>query len=460
MGLNIDLRPVRRTFVGTCMVVYKIAYLRHKLEQLFQHVVQSGADQNLLISRHVVLQDIFNGTVDVHQEFCNLTIYHTDQHVGIEVRVMPGLADVVCQHLKILEDGLFVKCGNGADHTPDVGDVRQRIDGIVFQLFHLDVPVASQLKGILAPLLHKFIGRLAVGKSPVYGGGYRGKFHLRLNEPEPPDKGANGETQLLRLPASEKEQIPPAEFLNNGQLHPLTSLLQGLLQLLRHAEHRLLVHGCGQAVEAVKLEQHQAKGPGPPHVLRQILEQLLEGLPPGYAPQKPPLELILVRALQTAAHFRQLTFMAPDAVQLLDNVPQNAAQVGDINRFQEKVRYAKADGRLRVLKLSVASKDDNSALRLDFPDFRNQFQPVHIRHPDVRQHDVRLSLPDILKGLFPVRRHSHQGQAKGVPGERLGKSLPDQTFVVGKKYAIHPRSPSSRCWAIQSSRRCPRLFHW
>ena len=59
------------------------------------------------------------------------------------------------------------------------------------------------------------------------------------------------------------------------------------------------------------------------------------------------------------------------------------------------------------IKSSVAAQDKNLALNLQLLQGFQNFDPVHHRHTDVEQDDIRVFFPDHLQAGLPVVRFSY-----------------------------------------------------
>ena len=110
---------------------------------------------------------------------------------------------------------------------------------------------------------------------------------------------------------------------------------------------------------------------------------------------------------------------------LEDGVPivQLHGGLGDI------VQAPQPQGGLDIGEVLEEGQHHELHLRLDLPALLHEFDPVHLRHVDIHEHQVHRVLPDELQGrlaVLHVPRHHH---AVGLPVHQ-GHQAPPGQFVV------------------------------
>ena len=96
-----------------------------------------------------------------------------------------------------------------------------------------------------------------------------------------------------------------------------------------------------------------------------------------------------------------------------------------------------------IFKFRVAGKNQKADSLLDLSGFLHQLKPAHLRHPDIRHHNIHLIVFQNLQGFLPGCRLINilEGNLKILqPGNQ---SFPYQFFIIrDQQIVIHRLSPS------------------
>ena len=84
------------------------------------------------------------------------------------------------------------------------------------------------------------------------------------------------------------------------------------------------------------------------------------------------------------------------------NTPDAFQKLPRRKRLKQIIGDAQRDGLLGIDKLIISGKNDNRGIRKFLPDKRRQLQPIHKRHLDIGQQDIRLRLQNHRPCKFPV----------------------------------------------------------
>ena len=90
-----------------------------------------------------------------------------------------------------------------------------------------------------------------------------------------------------------------------------------------------------------------------------------------------------------------------------------------VDGLEQIVEHAQLDGLTGVLKLIVTGNDDKAAVRHILPHIGDHIQPAFHRHPNIRQHNIRLQLADHHAAAFPVPRSAGHFTLHHVPVDGL-----------------------------------------
>lgn len=78
---------------------------------------------------------------------------------------------------------------------------------------------------------------------------------------------------------------------------------------------------------------------------------------------------------------------------LLPDILQGKGQFFRVDRFQQVLGYLQPNGALRVFKIGIAADDDKFCQRTVVIYIFQQFDPVHDRHPDICDQEIRGGVP-------------------------------------------------------------------
>ena len=116
-----------------------------------------------------------------------------------------------------------------------------------------------------------------------------------------------------------------------------------------------------------------------------------------------------------------------------------------IDRLEHVAADAEFDAALGVVKLIVGSQHNRLRAGNFLPaQGLQQLQPVHLRHLNVQQHDLRMMRPDQRQGLHAVLRMEHVVKAQRGKIERLLQIHVHRMLVVDHQQ-LHDAFPLSAC---------------
>ena len=145
---------------------------------------------------------------------------------------------------------------------------------------------------------------------------------------------------------------------------------------------------------------------------------------------------------------------------------QQVVQRRQIHRLEQKIRRAELQRPLGILEQRIGRDEHDLRLRRNLPHDRHHLQPIHVRHPNVRQHDIDLLRGNHPQDLLPV------GRGQDLPirpdGADSLRNFPNlHRHVVGDDDAHGSPSPQKseqerpRHWAARTllsvGRECLRL---
>ena len=111
---------------------------------------------------------------------------------------------------------------------------------------------------------------------------------------------------------------------------------------------------------------------------------------------------------------------------------------------------AQLDRFLGVAKFVVAAEDEDLGLRPARPHDPAEFQPVHERHLDVGDEDIRQFAFDERKRQFTVGRFATKVQTGARPVDAVANPFPGDNFILDEKDLVH-RQPRFPGWLAENS---------
>ena len=128
-----------------------------------------------------------------------------------------------------------------------------------------------------------------------------------------------------------------------------------------------------------------------------------------------------------------LAFLVDLPADILQRFQQGAFRHG----LQQILLHADLNGLLREFKVVVAADENDFCLRQLRADEFAERQPVHKRHFDVRDQDVRAQLADLRQRQFAVRRVAAEFKAVPRPVDALAQPFPHDAFILHQKNLQH-----------------------
>ena len=101
--------------------------------------------------------------------------------------------------------------------------------------------------------------------------------------------------------------------------------------------------------------------------------------------------------------------------------------------LEQVLLHADLNGLLRELKIVVSADEDDPCLRQLGADELAERQPVHKRHFDIRDQNVRAQLADLRQGKLPVGRIAAEFKAVPLPIDAVAQTFPHNTFILHQK---------------------------
>ena len=146
------------------------------------------------------------------------------------------------------------------------------------------------------------------------------------------------------------------------------------------------------------------------------------------------LALILPAADAQLLHLAAQALAAQAA---LAELAQRAHQLLLVDRLEQIIAHAEADGALRIFEMRIAADDGNLQLRVERLGALDQLQAVAARHADIRDEDVRLARADQLQRLKAVGRNAGELHPQRVPVDQHPDEAAYPCLVVGDDHLEH-----------------------
>ena len=161
-------------------------------------------------------------------------------------------------------------------------------------------------------------------------------------------------------------------------------------------------------------------------------QQLFQKMPPQPA----------AAVVQTDAHFFLPLPFRRLHVQLLADFLQRLPQLRQVDGLDQVVHRPQLQGGLDVLGFHIGAHDQQMGRICQLGTAAGKAQPIDIRHPDIRQQQIRLMLLRHGKGGQTAIHHAHQLKAVGLLFKEAPQPLPCASLVVCNQQLIH--TPASR----------------
>ena len=130
--------------------------------------------------------------------------------------------------------------------------------------------------------------------------------------------------------------------------------------------------------------------------------------------------------------------------------PQDLRYPFLIAGLQHVVAHAQLHCLAGVFIFPVPGEHDELYGRKFFPCRPDQPDPVHDRHLDIRQDNVRTGAPDLLKPVRAVPRGSGKFHAVFLPGDELRHPLSFYLFVIHDQQSVHLPLPLSSSVSVSA----------
>ena len=108
-----------------------------------------------------------------------------------------------------------------------------------------------------------------------------------------------------------------------------------------------------------------------------------------------------------------------------------------IDRFFHIADGRNRNGRLQVLLIRISAHKQNTAFRIQLTDTKSHLNPVHLRHPDIGNDDVRFKVPRLFQAIDSISGRHDLRNTKTVPVYPGYQPLPCILFIIHKK-KFHP----------------------
>ena len=118
----------------------------------------------------------------------------------------------------------------------------------------------------------------------------------------------------------------------------------------------------------------------------------------------------------------------------LAGIPGTLVAILSVNRLGQILRHPQFDGFLRVFKFLITGQNDDLDVRKLSADQSAELQPVHKRHPDISDHDIRKQPLDHGIGQFSVTGLPTELIAMSLPVDIIFDSLADDEFILHQKH--------------------------
>ena len=111
------------------------------------------------------------------------------------------------------------------------------------------------------------------------------------------------------------------------------------------------------------------------------------------------------------------------------NILQRLHQLIVGNGLQKIFRHPQLHRRSGILKLRERTQHDRLRMNAGLHHLLQHLQSIHIRHPDIRDHNIRFQLKDRLQPFHTVPGfHDHIISAAGT-GQQLPQTFPDADLI-------------------------------
>ena len=123
---------------------------------------------------------------------------------------------------------------------------------------------------------------------------------------------------------------------------------------------------------------------------------------------------------------------------LVHRTPQRLFHLGYIDGLLDIIDYGQADGAFEIIRLHVTAHKDQLASGNQPHHLLRKSDSVHLRHPDIRQYDIRTEPLHDFQRFLSVHRLHDLVYPKFLPGDLLHQALPGVILVIRYQY-LHSR---------------------
>lgn len=142
---------------------------------------------------------------------------------------------------------------------------------------------------------------------------------------------------------------------------------------------------------------------------------------------------ILLIFLPFLLKLTQIGFLLPLLVDFPADILQRFQKRRLCHRLKQILLHADLNGLLRKLKVVVSADENNSCLRQFCADKLAECQPVHKRHFDIRNQNVRAQLADLRQRQLAVGRIAAEFKTVPFPVDAVAQPFPHDAFVLYQK---------------------------
>ncbi|MNC16153.1 hypothetical protein D3C75_640010 [compost metagenome] len=146
-------------------------------------------------------------------------------------------------------------------------------------------------------------------------------------------------------------------------------------------------------------------------------------------------------------------------MKLLHGIVQRSPELLQIDRLEQIIFDAECHAFLKIAKFIIPAEDNHLHPRLQLADSTDQIQPVHERHGDVGNQNIRAERGHSFQGFLPILGPADNLHAHSCPIDDIIQTLDDKRLIIHNEYLIHRLAPPLPNQENLRSQWFPRLLH-